>query len=99
MPSTKPGGSSIKGIRRKTRNAVLRLLNGGKDIDGETWNRLLDEGLETRKYIEEQVYITKIKDYNNFFREITYRNAKERDAVSWQGRGQFIYQNREAGHY
>ena len=69
--------------RDKAENAyaVLRLLNDGKNIDSETWNRLLDEGLETRNYIEEQVYVTKIKDYNNFFREITYRNPKERDAV------------------
>lgn len=69
--------------RDKAENAyaVLRILTGCEDITGEMWNSLLDRALETRAYIEEQVYVTKKKDYTNAFREITYRNGEERDAV------------------
>ena len=40
-----------------------------------------EDARKTRAYIEEQVYITKAKDYTNSFRGITYRNDAERDAV------------------
>ena len=69
--------------RDKAENAyaVMRLVTAEQAIPPERWNLLLDEAAETRKYIEEQVYITKKKDYTNAFREITYRNGEERDAV------------------
>jgi NDP-sugar pyrophosphorylase family protein len=67
--------------RAENAYAVLRKITGQRTIDGALWNTLLYEALETRKYVEEQVYITKKKDYTNFFREITYRNLAERDAV------------------
>lgn len=69
--------------RDKAENAyeILRLITGLPEISAEKWNSFLDEALEIRNFIEEQVYITKKKDYTNFFREITYRNAEERDAV------------------
>lgn len=61
--------------------AVLKRVTGLADMGGAEWNCLLDEALGIRMYIEDQVYITKKKDYTNYFREITYRNAGERDAV------------------
>lgn len=69
--------------RDKAENAyeVLRRISGSAAISAEKWNACIDEASETRKYIDEQVYITKKKDYTNFFREITYRNEAERDAV------------------
>jgi hypothetical protein len=63
---------------------VLRFLEGGeerKPISGEGWNRCIDEALRIRRYIEEQVYRTKLKDYTDPFRAVTYRNEAERDAV------------------
>jgi hypothetical protein len=60
---------------------VLRQLAGTAAISGAQWNAFLDEASATRAFIEEQVYITKKKDYTNAFREITYRNDAERDAV------------------
>jgi hypothetical protein len=50
-------------------------------ITKERWNGLLDEGVRIRHYIEDQVYQTKLKDYLNPFRNNTYRNSAERDAV------------------
>lgn len=66
---------------------VLRFLQTGNAaasgtlITKEHWNGLLDEGIRIRRYIEEQVYQTKLKDYLNPFRNSTYRNSAERDAV------------------
>jgi hypothetical protein len=65
---------------------VLRFLQGGSEdtsveITPAQWNSLLDEAARVRHYIEEQVYRTKRKDYQDPFRNITYRNEDERDAV------------------
>jgi len=67
--------------RAENAYAVLRSLTGGESIGEARWNSLLDDALVIRSYIEDQVYITKKKDYTNSFREITYRNEAERDAV------------------
>jgi hypothetical protein len=50
-------------------------------INGEQWNSFIRRALDIRSYIEEQVYKTRLKDYTNPFRIITYRNTAERDAV------------------
>lgn len=61
--------------------AVLRLLKEVPTITDLQWNSLLDDALVVRTYIQEQVFITKEKDYKNPYRELTYRNTAERDAV------------------
>lgn len=60
---------------------VLRLLKQEATFTAEQWNALLDEALEIREYVQEQVVVTKYKDYKNPYRELTYRNTAERDAV------------------
>jgi hypothetical protein len=60
---------------------VLRSLTGADEISGIQWNNLLDSTAKIRQFVEEQVYVTKLKDYTGSFREITYRNRAERDAV------------------
>ncbi len=61
--------------------AVLRHLTGEKNLSPQQWNGLLGNAAEIRTYIEEQVYITKEKDYRNPYRELTYRSLAERDIV------------------
>ena len=61
--------------------AVLCELMNVEKIDTALWNKLLDKAAAIRKYIEEQIFYTKNKDYNNHFRDITYRNSEERKAV------------------
>lgn len=61
--------------------AVLQHLYDGTILNQFIWNSLVKQTEQTRDYIEQQVYKTKKKDYTNHFREITYRNEKERDAV------------------
>ena len=60
---------------------VLRTLLGIEILDQETWRELKAQVARTRTYIEEQVFKTKQKDYDNAFREITYRSLAERNAV------------------
>jgi hypothetical protein len=55
--------------------------NVSETISPTAWNTLLNEGIRIRRYIDEQVYRTKLKDYTDPFRNITYRNEDERDAV------------------
>ncbi|UTC67357.1 MULTISPECIES: DUF4954 family protein [unclassified Treponema] len=61
--------------------AVLCRVMKVKAVDTALWNTLLDKACNIRKYIEEQIFYTKNKDYNNHFRDITYRNPQERNAV------------------
>ena len=69
--------------RDKAENAyeVLRKLTGVRNITAEMWNDLIDSAKDIRKYIEEQVLLTKKKDYDNPYRLTTYRNTGERNAV------------------
>ncbi|AEV29615.1 hypothetical protein SpiGrapes_1820 [Sphaerochaeta pleomorpha str. Grapes] len=60
---------------------VLKQVLGLTLLDAETWPLLVEKVVKTRSYIEEQVFKTKEKDFNNKFRESTYRNHAERDAV------------------
>ncbi|WP_320128955.1 DUF4954 family protein [uncultured Sphaerochaeta sp.] len=60
---------------------VLKEVLGLTVLDQETWEGLVAKVIETRSYIEEQVFKTKEKDFSNTFRESTYRSHAERDAV------------------
>ncbi len=69
--------------RDKAENAYecLKIVEDADRIPGERWNELLSRAVDIRDYIENQVYVTKKKDYSNAYRGITYRNSAERDAV------------------
>jgi hypothetical protein len=67
---------------------VLRFLReesggtgGANPIGREEWNRFIDEAVVLRCYINEQVYRTKLRDFADPFRAITYRNRAEQAAV------------------
>ncbi len=60
---------------------VMRFLTGSKEISANIWNAYIDKSIEIRAFIEEQIYKTKLKDYTNDFRSITYRNEEERLAI------------------
>ncbi|MGE4454389.1 MAG: DUF4954 family protein [Sphaerochaeta sp.] len=61
--------------------ATLCKVLGCKEINEGQWNQVVDEVAEIRLEIENQVFKTKEKDFNNRFRSSTYRNTEERDAV------------------
>lgn len=65
-------------------HAYLSLVFLYKDISPitkEIWLKSLDKAIEIQQYMCDQVYITRKKDYDNPYRNATFRNDKERDAV------------------
>ncbi|MDR3334597.1 MAG: DUF4954 family protein [Treponema sp.] len=50
-------------------------------INTGQWKRLIGHSISIRRSIEAQVYKTKLKDYTDPFRGITYRNKDEQAAV------------------
>ena len=56
---------------------VMRFLTDCEELTPATWNSFIDKSVEIRAYIEDQIYKTKLKDYTNGFRSITYRNENE----------------------
>ncbi len=68
--------------KEKAYHALFVLTNlVGKKIEKNIWNNLVDEAINIRKYMEKQVFFTKQKDYKSFFREITYEDKYEMNAV------------------
>lgn len=61
--------------------AVLLDLLGAKKLSQELWDAALDEGLRIQEYIRDQVYVSRKKDYEDPFRQSTFRNAAEMKAV------------------
>ena len=47
----------------------------------ELWNAALDEAVRIQEYVRDQVYVSRKKDYDNPFRQTTFRNAEEMKAV------------------
>jgi hypothetical protein len=67
---------------------VLRFLrddSGGTGgtipVSREDWNRFIEEAVTHRRAIDEQVHLTKLKDFTDPFRAVTYRNRAEQEAV------------------
>ena len=76
--------------------SVLCRLAGTAALTGEMWQQYIDEALRLCMFIEDQIIITKKKDYTNHFRDITYRNQAERDAVLGQvEHNTFIHQSKQ----
>ena len=61
--------------------AVLRFLSDGKPLGAAAFGEELKRVLETRRWIEDQVYRSRAKDYRDSFRAATFRNEAEMTAV------------------
>ena len=61
--------------------ATLLLLLDADRLTAPMWNAALDEYLRIQEYVCEQVYRTRKKDFENPFRQMTFRNAAEMAAV------------------
>ena len=62
--------------------ATLLALLGAKELTPALWQAALEEVVRTQEFIREQVYLTRKKDYDNPFRQATFRNAAEMQAVA-----------------
>ncbi len=67
----------------KQRHAFATLLTvlEADRLTTSLWTAALDEGLRIQEYVCNQVYRTLKKDYENPFRQATFRNAAEMTAV------------------
>ncbi len=57
--------------------ACLTKICGANGISRQRWLKALDEAVEIQEYIRDQVYISRQKDFENPFRQATFRNAEE----------------------
>jgi hypothetical protein len=67
--------------KQKHAFATLCELLGVNNLTKNQWVSVLDKAVEIQKYICDQVYISRKKDYDNPFCQATYRNTKEMTAA------------------
>jgi hypothetical protein len=67
--------------KQKHAFASLCALLGTNDLSREQWNTALDRAVTIQEFIRDQVYISRKKDYDNTFRQNTYRNMAEMTAA------------------
>jgi hypothetical protein len=67
----------------KLRHAYLSLcfVMGVDSMDGAAWQHAIDAEKRIQQYICEQVYLSRKKDYDNIYRQATYRNEAEMEAA------------------
>jgi hypothetical protein len=56
----------------------------------ETFKQELDRALETRRWMADQVYFSRAKDFHDPFRNITYRNEAEMEQVAGRAEDNFF---------
>ena len=61
--------------------ATLLAIFGDAEFSPELWNDALDQARDAQRFICEQTYQTRLKDFKNPFRQTTFRNAQEMTAV------------------
>ena len=61
--------------------ATLCDLLGTDTIDKQQWQSALEKAVEIQEYIRDQVYVSRQKDFDNPFRQATYRNQDEMTAA------------------
>ncbi|MBN1132570.1 MAG: DUF4954 family protein [Bacteroidales bacterium] len=82
--------------RQKHAHAVLCELYGKDRLSGSDWKSALDRTERIQEYICDQVYVTRKKDYENIFRQATYRNMDEMTAaIGTVNENSFIVQVRK----
>ena len=69
--------------QEKLRHSYLSLLYllQTDNLSQETWNETLNKAVEIQQYICNQVYESRKKDYENPYRNATFRNEEEKFAV------------------
>ena len=59
----------------------LAELYGTRCLSKEDWRRALEDEKRICRLVSDQVYLTRLKDYENPFRRATYRNEDEMTAA------------------
>lgn len=61
--------------------ATLCELYGAKSLTKQVWTDALDKALTIQRFVSEQVYLSRKKDFDNPFRQTTFRNKDEMKAA------------------
>ncbi|MEF8985456.1 MAG: hypothetical protein V5A51_12760, partial [Bacteroidales bacterium] len=67
--------------KQKHAYATLCALYGTENFTQDQWKAALDKAAELQQYVSDQVYLTRKKDYDNTFRQSTFRNMDEMTAA------------------
>ncbi len=67
--------------KQKHAFASLCALLGTNDLSREQWTAALEKAATIQEFIRDQVYISRKKDYDNKYRQNTYRNMAEMTAA------------------
>ncbi len=67
--------------KQKHAYAALCEILGTDNLRKEQWASALDKAIEIQEFIKDQVYISRKKDFDNPFRQATYRNMEEMTAA------------------
>jgi len=67
--------------------ATLLALVGEKTLGPKLWREALDRWMEIQRYVADQTFLTRKKDYENPFRRMVYRSAEEMEAVLGSAEG------------
>lgn len=67
--------------KQKHAYAVLCELYETENLTISQWKSALDKAVKIQQFINDQVYFTRKKDYDNTFRQATYRNMDEMTAA------------------
>jgi hypothetical protein len=82
--------------KQKHAFATLLELTGNSKLTPEIWKKELARAVEVQKYVRDQVYISRKKDYDNPYRQATFRNEEEmRAAIGTIDDNSFIIQVRK----
>jgi hypothetical protein len=67
--------------KQKHAFATLCDLSGKKEITVTDWNALVDKAVKIQKFVNDQVYTSRKKDYDNPYKHTTFRNTEEMKAA------------------
>jgi len=67
--------------KRKHAYATLLEITGTNYMNAATWKKILMEAERIQQYVCDQVYISRKKDYDNPYRQATFRNEEEMKAA------------------
>ncbi len=68
--------------KQKHAYALLCNLLNTNSISIDQWNAAIDKAIKIHDFINKQFYITRKKDFDNPFSQITFRNSEEMEAVN-----------------
>ncbi|MFH1784359.1 MAG: DUF4954 family protein [bacterium] len=67
--------------KQKHSYATLCDMLGTDKLTKEQWTQVLDKAVEIQEYVRDQVFISRKKDFDNPFRQATFRNMDEMTAA------------------